>query len=165
MMLNVDFTLPKLHQLCVRLISSSILASLGIMLGLAPQISLKSSEVNPLVVVSLSGKAYGQQFTPAETESYAKAGYQVELLRRQVYQEIKNLLDEPPPNIVCDRQSTWDNLKPEVKNIANRYCTQSRQIVQQNNLSINRFNELKSQYDRQDGFYQQVQKILLKLQN
>jgi hypothetical protein len=164
-MLNVDFTVPsKLNQLCVRLISRSILASLGMILGFAPQISLKSSE-DPLMVISFSSNAYGQQITAAETESYARAGYQVELLRRQVYQEIKNSIGEPPPNIVCDHQSTWDNLKPEVKNIANRYCTQSRQIVQQNNLSINRFNELKSQYDRQDGFYQQVQKILLRLQN
>lgn len=165
MMLNVDFTLPKLNQLCVRLISSSILASLGIMLGMTPQISLRSSDLDLLVTVSLSDNAYGQQFTSTETESYARAGYEVELLRREVYQEIKNLLDETPPNIVCDQRSTFNNLKPEIKNIANRYCTQSRQIVQRNNLSISRFNELKTQYDRQDSFYQQVQKILLKLQN
>jgi hypothetical protein len=164
MMLNVDLTLPKLNQLCVRLISSSILASLGIMLGLTPEISIQSTEINSLVVVSLTSRAYGQQFTPAETENYAKAGYEVELLRRKVYQEIKNLIKEPPPNILCDQQSTIDQLKPEVKNIANRYCTQSRQIVQRHNLSINRFNELKSYYDRQDTFYQQVQGVLLKLQ-
>jgi hypothetical protein len=164
-MLNVDFTLPKLNQLCVCLFSSSILASLGIMLGMTPQILLRSSDLEPLVAVSLSNNAYAQQFTPAETESYARAGYEVELLRREVYQEIKNLLNETPPNIVCDQRSTLNNLKPEVKNIANRYCTQSRQIVQRNNLSISRFNELKIQYDRQDSFYQQVQKILLKLQN
>lgn len=165
MMLNVDFTSPKLNQLRVRLIGSSILASLGIMLGMTPQISLRSSDLEPLVTVSLSDNAYGQQFTSTETESYAKAGYEVELLRREVYQEIKNLLDETPPNIVCDQRSTLNNLKPEVKNIANRYCTESRQIVQRHNLSISRFNELKTQYDRQDSFYQQVQKILLKLQN
>jgi hypothetical protein len=164
MMLNVDLTLPKLNQLCVRLISSSILASLGIMLGLTPEISIQSTEINSLVVVSLASRAYGQQITPAETENYAKAGYEVELLRRKVYQEIKNLIKEPPPNILCDQQSTIDQLKPEIKNIANRYCTQSRQIVQRHNLSINRFNELKSYYDRQDAFYQQVQGVLLKLQ-
>jgi hypothetical protein len=165
MMLDVDFTLPKLNQLCVRLIGSSILAFLGIMLGMTPQISLRSSDLDPLVTVSLSDNAYGQQFTSTETESYARAGYEVELLRREVYQEIKNLLDETPPNIVCDQRSTLNNLKPEIKNIANRYCTESRQIVQRHNLSISRFNELKTQYDRQDSFYQQVQKILLKLQN
>lgn len=165
MMLNVDLTLPKLNQLCVRLISSSILASLGIMLGLTPEISIQSTETNSLVTISLASSAYGQQFTPAETENYAKAGYEVELLRREVYQEIKNLIKEPPPNILCDQQSTIDQLNSQIKNIANRYCTQSRQIVQRHNLSINRFNELKSYYDRQDAFYQKVQGVLLKLQN
>jgi hypothetical protein len=164
MMLNVDLTLPQLKQLFVRLISSSILASLGILLGLAPEILIQSTESNSVVTVSLVSRAYGQQFTPAETENYAKAGYEVELLRREVYQEIKNLIKEPPPNILCDQQSTIDQLKPEIKNIANRYCTQSRQIVQNHGLSINRFNELKSYYDRQDEFYQQVQGVLLKLQ-
>jgi Domain of unknown function (DUF4168) len=165
MMLNVDLTLPKLNQLWVRLISSSILASLGVFSGLTPEMSINPSNVNSPIIVTLANKAYGQQFTPAETESYAKAGYEVELLRRKVYQEIKNLIKEPPPNILCDQQSTIDILKPEIKNIANRYCTQSRQIVQRQGLSVNRFNELKTYYDRQDTFYQQVQAVLLKLQH
>jgi hypothetical protein len=164
MMLNVDLTLPKLNQLWVRLVSSSILASLGVFSGLTPEISINSSQVNSPIIVTLANKAYGQQFTPAETESYAKAGYEVELLRRKVYQEIKNLIKEPPPNILCDQQSTIDILQPEIRNIANRYCTQSRQIVQRHSLSVNRFNELKTYYDRQDTFYQQVQSVLLKLQ-
>jgi hypothetical protein len=164
MMVNVDLTLPKLNQLWVRLVSSSILASLGVFSGLTPEISINSSQVNSPIIVTLANKAYGQQFTPAETESYAKAGYEVELLRRKVYQEIKNLIKEPPPNILCDQQSTIDILQPEIRNIANRYCTQSRQIVQRHSLSVNRFNELKTYYDRQDTFYQQVQSVLLKLQ-
>jgi hypothetical protein len=165
MMLNVDLTLPKLNQLWVRLISSSILASLGVFSGLTPEMSINPSNVNSPIIVTLANKAYGQQFTPTETESYAKAGYEVELLRRKVYQEIKNLIKEPPPNILCDQQSTIDILKPEIKNIANRYCSQSRQIVQRQGLSVNRFNELKTYYDRQDTFYQQVQAVLLKLQH
>jgi hypothetical protein len=164
-MLNVDLTLLKLNKLYIRLLSSSILASLGILLGLTPEISVQLFENTDPIVLNFANNAYGQQFTPTEIENYAKAGYAVELLRREVYQEIKSLINEPPPDILCDRQSTLDNLKPEIKNIANRYCTESRQIVQQNNLSINRFNELKSQYERQDGFYQQVQRTLIKLQH
>ena len=164
-MLNVDLTFPKLNPIYVRIINSSILASLSIMLGLTPDVSVRSLDASPSIKVSFSNHAFGQQFTPEETENYAKAGYEVELLRREVYQELKNLMNEPPPAIVCDQQSTIDSLKPEAKAIANRYCTQSRQIVQKNNLSINRFNELKTHYDRKDNFYQQVQNILRKLQN
>ncbi|HEY9770436.1 MAG TPA: DUF4168 domain-containing protein [Coleofasciculaceae cyanobacterium] len=166
MMFKVNLTLFKLNKLYVRILSSSALALISLMVGLIPEIS-SSSGANKtfLPTVSLSSNAYGQQFTPEETENYARAGYQVELLRRKVYQEIKNLINEPPPNIVCDRQETLNNLKPQVREIANRYCNQSQQIVQQNNLTINRFNELKADYDRQASFYQQVQNILLKLQN
>ncbi len=167
MMLNVESAVPKLNKLYVRILSSSVLALMSLTSGLIPEISVASHDANKNsgLTISWSREAYGQQFTPEETENYAKAGYEVELLRREVYQEIKNLINEPPPNIVCDQQSTIDNLQPEVKEIANRYCNQSRQIVQRNNLTINRFNELKTHYDRRDSFYQQVQGILLKLQN
>jgi len=166
-MLNVELVLPKLNKLYVRILSSSVLALIGITGGLIPEISRVSHDVQDIsgLTISFSRDAYGQQFTPEETENYARAGYEVELLRRDVYQEIKNLINESPPEIVCDQQSTIDSLQPQVKEIANRYCNQSQQIVQQNNLSINRFNELKTYYDRQDLFYKQVQGILLKLQN
>ncbi|WP_229639414.1 DUF4168 domain-containing protein [Waterburya agarophytonicola] len=136
-----------------------MLAGIGLISGFIPDISLKSPSI------SFATNAYAQEFTPEETENYAKAGYEVELLRREVYQEIKSLIDEPPPNIVCDRQETLENLNPNVREIANRYCNQSQQIVRENNLSINRFNELKSYYDLRDDFYKQVQNTLLKLQN
>ncbi len=167
MMLNVQLTCPKLNKLYVRILSSSVVALIGLTAGLIPEISLGFNDTQEThwMTVSLSRDAYGQQFTPEETENYAKAGYEVELLRREIYKEIKNLINESPPNIVCDQQSTIDNLKPEIQEIANRYCNQSQQIVQQNNLTITRFNELKTHYESRDTFYQQVQEVLLKLQN
>lgn len=159
-MLSFKSSLPKLNKICFRLISSSILAGIGLISGSIPQISLSS-----LPSISFSINAEAQEFTAEETTNYAKAGYEVELLRREVYQEIKTLINEPLPNIACDRQETFKNLNPNIRDIATRYCNQSQQIVQQNNLSINRFNELKSYYDRRDDFYQQVQHTLLKLRN
>jgi hypothetical protein len=159
-MLSFKSSLPNLNKISIHLISSSILAVIGLISGSIPQVSLTSSSS-----ITFSINANAQEFTPEETTNYAKAGYEVELLRRKVYQEIKTLINEPLPNIACDRQETFKNLNPNIREIANRYCNQSQQIVQQNNLSINRFNELKSYYDRRDGFYQQVQHTLLKLQN
>lgn len=158
-MLNFKLTLPKLNQTSIRLLSTTMLAGIGLMNGFIPQISLESSSI------AFSSNAYAQEFTPEEIANYARAGYEVELLRREVYQEIKTLMNEPPPNIVCDRQETLDNLQPNIKAIANRYCNQSQEIVRQNNLSVNRFNELKGYYDRRDSFYKQVQNTLLKLRN
>ncbi|MGL5795949.1 MAG: DUF4168 domain-containing protein [Waterburya sp.] len=175
-MLNVNLTLLKLNKIYIRIVSSSILAAISLSNGWIPEISLKSlqpGETNqPSIIgelynpsVAFSVYAYSQQFTPEEAINYAKAGYQVELLRRQVYEEIQTLINEQPPDIVCDQQATLSNLKPNVRAIAEGYCNQSQQIVQQNNLTIDRFNQLKTYYDRRDNFYQQVQNILLKLQN
>ena len=167
-MFNANFALPKLNKLSIRILSSSVLASISLAIGLIPEIELvRSPDLNaiPSLAVSLSNKAYAQEFTPEETRNYAKAGYEIELLRRKLYQETKNLINEPPPNIVCDDRATINSLQPEVRQIADRFCTQTPEIVKQNNLTIERYNELTSYYNRQDSFYQQVQSILLELQN
>jgi len=166
-MLNGDFILPRLNQLSIRVISSSILASLSIMLGLTPELSVKSPILDrePLLSVSFSTFVAAQEFTPEETNNYAKAGFEVEMLRRDIYQQIKTIIDRPPGDIVCDRQETLSDLEPEVRQLTENFCNQTVQIVERNNLSVDRYNELKSYYDRRDSFYQEVQKILIKLQN
>jgi len=165
-MLNGDFTLPKLNQLCARIVSSSVLASLGILLGLAPELSFQSSNNHQrLARVSFSSFAAAQEISPEETNNYAKAGFEVEMLRRDIYQQIKAIVNQPPGDIVCDRQETLAELQPEVRELTEQFCNQTLEIVRRNNLSVDRYNELTSYYDRQDSFYQQVQKILLKLQN
>lgn len=166
-MLNGDLTLPKLNQLSVRIISSSILASASILLGLTPELSVQSSIASrePLVTVSFSSFVIAQEVTSEETNSYAKAGFEIEMLRRDIYQQIKAIVNQPPGDIVCDRQETLSALQPKVRQLTEQFCSQTIEIVQQNNLSGDRYNELKSYYDRREDFYQQVQKILLDLQN
>ena len=158
-MLIFKSSVPKLNRICTQIISSTILAGLGLSFGLVPKVSLNSP------AISFSITATAQEFTPEEITNYAKAGYEVELLRREIYQEIKTSIDEPPPNIVCDRPETLQELQPEIREIAERFCTQSQQIVRENNLSVDRFNELKGYYERRDDFYQQVQNTLIKMQN
>lgn len=153
-----NFTFCNSNKIWTRISTASILALLGIMCGFVPEVRGRSLSVTGATY------AYAQEYTTDEVLNYAKAGYQVELLRRQIYKEIKTMVNEPPPNIVCNQEQTLENLSGDVRAIANRYCNQSRQIVQDHNLTINRFNELKAHYDRGDEFYQQVQNILIKLQ-
>lgn len=166
MMLNVDLTFLKPNKLSIRLISSGILAFLGIVLGLAPELSWRSltQEQSSSIALSRSTVAVAQEYTPEETTNYAKAGFEVEMLRRRVYQEIKTIVNEPPGDIVCDREETLSDLDPKVRELTENFCNQTIEIVEQNNLSVDRYNELKTYYDRRDSFYEQVQKILLKLQ-
>lgn len=166
-MLSLDFSSSKLNKIYFRIVFSSVLATVGLISGITPEVSMGSSQINrsSQLSIAFSVQALAQQFTPEETTNYAKAGYEVELLRRQVYKEIKTQINEPPPNIVCDQEETLKSLNSNVRAIADRYCSQSQQIVQKNSLSVNRFNELKTYYDRQEDFYQQVQEVLIQLQN
>ena len=157
-MFTFNFTLSNFNKISTRIFTTGILAALGIMGGVIPEVSGRS------LSFSAATYAYAQEYTSEEVINYARAGYEVELLRRQIYKEIKTLVNEPPPNIVCNQEQTLNNLPEQVRAIANRYCNQSKQIVQQHNLSINRFNELKAHYDRGTEFYKQVQNILLNLQ-
>lgn len=158
-MVNINLSSSKLNKIYIRTICSSILAAVALVGGFVPEISTRSQSI------SLATKAYGQDFTPEEIANYAKAGSEVERLRRQAYQEIKNLTNEPPGDIVCNQEETRENLEPEVQAITDRFCNEILQIPQRNNLSNSRYNELTSYYEREDNFYQQVQNVLLKLQN
>ena len=158
-MLNINLSSSKLNKLYIRWASSSILTVVALVGGFVPNLSARS------LSVSWSNVASAQDFTPEEIANYAKAGSQVEQLRRQAYQEIKALNNEPPGNIVCNQEETRTNLEPEVQAITDRFCNQIMQIPERNNLSNSRYNELTSYYERQDSFYQEVQNVLLKLQN
>ena len=167
MMFNADFALPKLNKLYIRILSSSALAAIGLMGGIIPEVSLHASTFNNLQITATSSStsAYAQQFTPEEITNYAKAGYQVELLRRQVYKEIKTIINQPPGDIACDQEETLEDLNPNVREITESFCSQTIDIVQRHNLTVDRYNELKTNYDRQESFYKQVQGVLLNLQN
>ena len=157
-MLTVKSNLDKLNKILIHLSHCSILAAIAISWGIIPKVSPR------LTSFSLANQAYAQTYTPEETLNYARAGYKVELLRQEIYQEIKSMINQPPPNIVCNQQQTLQNLPDNVRQIAERYCNESRQIVRNHNLTIDRFNQLKQYYDRGDDFYQKVQKILIDLQ-
>lgn len=108
--------------------------------------------------------AHAQEYTPQEIRNYARAGFQVELLRQQTYQEIKSIVNQAPPQIVCDRSETMRNIPVNIRGIANNYCNQTHRIVRQNNLSFSRFNQLKNRYDSRGSFYREVQQQLINIQ-
>ena len=142
-----------------RMLNISILAILGIMLGIAPQISLKSYSLN------FDSSAYAQNYTRQEMTNYARAGWQIELLRRRTYKKIKQETNSRPPNIVCNRPETIDRLPQNIRGIARNYCHETTNIIRNNNLSIRRFNQLKKEYDNGGQFHRQVQQILIDFQH
>jgi hypothetical protein len=138
---------------------AGILAAMSLLSGVIPKITFSSNRF-----LNWDNIAYAQEYTSEEIYNYAKAGFEQEMLRQQVYQEIKSMVNQPPPDITCDQPNTMNNIPTNIRGIVNNYCNRSRQIVGDNNLSIQRFNQLKIYYDRGGSFYQQVQQQLLNLQ-
>jgi hypothetical protein len=158
-MLTINFTSCKLNRILAPFFTSGILAAMGIFSGIVPEIFPQFPNF------SFVAYAYAQDYTKEEVVNYARAGFAVEMLRQRVYQEIKAIINEPPPDIVCNQPETFQNLSGDVKDIAIRYCNDSSQIVKNNNLSVSRFNELKQVYDRGGDFYHQVQNALIDMQS
>lgn len=153
---NSNLITKNIQKILLRFFTTGIVAATGL-------VGILVVEANPSFS-RFSSAAYAQNFTENEVTSYAKAGYEVELLRQQVYKEIKSMLNERPPDIVCNRPKTFQNLPDNVKQTVSRYCDDSRKIVQRHDLTIDRFNQLKRFYDRGGKFYQQVQNALKELQ-
>ena len=158
-MLTVNFAACNLPKIWTRIINFSSLASLGIMLGLVPQFSPQSYGI------SLEYYAYARDYTQQEMINYTRAGLQIEMLRRRTYQEIKKETNQRPPNIICNQPATIAQLSPNIRRIASGYCQGTINIIRNNNLSIQRFNELKRDYDSGGEFHQQVQQTLIRFQN
>lgn len=158
-MFTVNLNFHQLPKIKGSFLQVTILATMSLASGIIPNISSQPR------IFTRENTVYAQEYSPEEVYNYAKAGFEVEMLRQQVYQEIKSVVNEPPPNIVCDRPETIDSIPDNIQGIANNYCDRVPQIVEENNLSIQRFNQLKNDYDRGGSFYQQVQEQLLNLQN
>lgn len=158
-MFTIKLNFPQLINFKSTLWQATILATVSLASGIIPNVSSQKA------VFAWENTVYAQEYSPEEIYNYAKAGFEVEMLRQQVYQEIKSMVNEQPPDIVCDRPETIDNIPDNIQGIAADYCDRVPQIVEENNLSIQRFNQLKNDYDRGGSFYQQVQEQLLNLQN
>ncbi|MGK7892822.1 MAG: DUF4168 domain-containing protein [Xenococcus sp. (in: cyanobacteria)] len=136
----------------------SLLTTIGIFGGFVPNIDRKD------YIISLENYAYAQSYTEQEIINYSQAGYQIELLRQQTYHEIKTTLNRRPPSITCNQPGTLQNLDSNIRGIANNYCNNTMRIIRDNNLTVERFNQLKQFYDQQGDFHQEVQQMLLEVQ-
>ena len=86
--------------------------------------------------------------------------------RQSAYDEIKKIAaPDPPPNIACNSGNTFSGLPGNARQIAVNYCNQSRQIVQDSGLSIERFNQITSQIQGGDvDLERRIQSAMRELQ-
>lgn len=100
------------------------------LLGMLPVLSLVSGVV-------VSEVAHAQQ-PPGNMTKYTSVARQIEKQRMQDYAEVKQILGGNVPENVC-KQS---NLPQQVREICDRFDSNSRKIITGNGMSISEFNAI-----------------------
>lgn len=101
----------------------------------------------------------------SELDKYAKAVLAMESGRQQAFDEIKKILGTGDiPKIICNEPSSLNGLPAKAKDIAVNYCSRSQKIVEDNGLTIQRFNDITKQLQNDESIKKQMYNTLLRLQ-
>jgi hypothetical protein len=100
-----------------------------------------------------------------ELINYAKSILLMEGPRQEAFGKIKLLISSQEiPQIVCNVSESINRLPRQAKNIAVNYCTRSQNIVQENHLTVDRFNRITQAVQSNGTLKQRIYNILLNLQ-
>lgn len=117
--------------------------------------------------LTLTPKAYAQNLTVNNNEivSYAQAVLAMEPSRQQAFGEIKKLINGGEiPQIVCNDPKSINSLPRKAREIAVNYCNRSQKIVEENGLTIERFNKITMEIQNDNNLKRQVYNTLIRLQ-
>lgn len=117
----------------------------------------------------VSVKANAQTPSPInsnEINNYAQAVLAMEPARQQAFDEIKKLIGgKDIPKIVCNDPKSITTLPKKAQDIAVNYCNRSLQIVQENGLTYDQFNNITLELQNNGDLKNQIYRTLLRLQN
>jgi hypothetical protein len=116
------------------------------------------------VAVTSGVKANAQNSTVNATEltNYAKAILAMEPKRQETVDGLKKILgDSEIPKIVCNDPNSFNGLPGKAKDIAVAYCNHSQKIVEENGLSIERFNKITSEVQNDESLQKKVSEQLM----
>lgn len=152
--LTRNISQPFIHSLAI-----AGLAIAGVGLGVVPDLTHPTPRLFDTV-------AQAQNVTNNEIESYARAVLDMEPIRQSAYNDIKRIVTpNAPPNIACNAGATFSGLPGNARQIAVNYCNESRQIVRDSGLSIERFNQITSQIQGGDvNLERRIQSAMRQLQ-
>ncbi len=111
-------------------------------------------------------KAYAQTppISGQEIVNYAKSVLAMEKPRQEAFGQIKQMIgNSDVPKIVCNDPNSFNALPGRAKNVAIDYCNRSQKIVEENGLSIDRFNEMTVQVQSDEALKQRIYNVIVGL--
>ncbi len=118
-------------------------------------------------IVSSGVKANAQNpaISDAEVFNFAQAILAMEPDRQEAFDDIKKIIGNSEiPKIVCNDSNSFNSLPGKAKDIAINYCKRSQKIVEENGLSIDRFNKITVEVQSNEGLQKKVSEQLMRLQ-
>ncbi|MDJ0619156.1 MAG: DUF4168 domain-containing protein [Calothrix sp. MO_192.B10] len=142
------------------------------------QMLYKSSLFAFITATSLAGttlvfnsKAEAQSIrvpTTTEIRNYADVLLKMEPQRQRAFEEIKKTLPNRRggvPTIVCNDNNSINGLPGRARSIAVRFCQRYQRIVEDNDMDIDRFNEITESLTNNDELKNSIYERLLEIQN
>lgn len=133
-------------------------ATVGVLSGVAPDLSRPSKLVS-------NSAAYAQAVSNPELTNYARAVLVMEPIRQTAFNEIKKIIRGDIPPIVCHKRQSLNALPRNARKIAVNYCNRSKQIVESNGLTINRFNAITVNLQNDSSLKRRIHNELIRIQN
>lgn len=99
---------------------------------------LKAIVFGAVSTVGLLFTSVAQAQSPAEIAQYTNVARQIELQRMQDFAEVKRLMGGNVPENVCQQ----GNLPSKVREICDRFDSDSRTILQKSGMPVSKFNDV-----------------------
>jgi Domain of unknown function (DUF4168) len=113
------------------------------------------------VTSGVKANAQNPTVNPTELTNYAKAILAMEPERQGAFDEIKKIIGNSEiPKIICNDPNSFNGLPGKAKEIAVNYCNRSQKIVEENGLSIERFNRITSDVQSDESLQKKVSEQL-----
>lgn len=150
-----------------RFLAVSLLSLLGATLNISPLVSHRAVDGSRQVLtVGQTAMAQATAVTDDEVTRYARSILDIEPIRREALEELSSILEtDSPPSVMCNNESSYNNMPREARRVVVDYCHQSRDIVEGYDLSISRFNFITEQQQRNRTLRNRIQQELIDAQS
>jgi hypothetical protein len=104
--------------------------------------------------------------TSQEIESYARAVLSIETSRRVAYDEIQKMTNnETVPDVTCTETKSIAALSKNLQEIAVNYCERSKKFIENEQLTMDKFNAMTASAQSNQELQQLIQRELIRLQS
>lgn len=131
-----------------------ILSTVGLLAGVVPQLSFHS----PMPIFSAA--AYAQD---DDAVRFARAIYAIEPRRVSVSDEVKKITGSVP-DIACNQPQRLNSFAPNVRSLIVDFCNFSRQTIEKNGLTVDRFNAIMMQRENNPEMKRRIDAEVRRLQ-